>query len=223
IKENELGVKTAMVGASLTKGTLVGGTCVNVGCIPSKRLITVGTLFYNTTHNSFQGIKYDQGKLDFRKVVRQKDELVRRFRREKYRRVLDHLKHVTYYEGKGRFASKNEIVLDRRTLQGPRFIVATGARANIPPLKGMENVHYLTNEEAPSLQELPQSLCVIGGRALGLEFAQMYAQFGTRVTVLQRSQRILPDGEPVVSNALAGYMKEMGIGIKTGVTIKTIE
>ncbi|TMI60153.1 NAD(P)/FAD-dependent oxidoreductase [Candidatus Bathyarchaeota archaeon] len=90
-------------------------------------------------------------------------------------------------------------------------------------MKGIQNVHYLTNEEALNLQELPQSLCVIGGRALGLEFAQMYAQFGTRVTVLQRSQRILPEGEPVVSNALAGYMKEMGIGIKTGVTIKTIE
>src|SRR5438309_5303613 len=116
-----------MVGASLTKGTLVGGTCVNVGCIPSKRLITVGTLFHNATHNSFQGIKYDHGRLDFRQVIRRKDELVRRFRREKYRRVLDHLKHVTYYEGKGRFASNNEIVLDRRTLQAPRFIVATGA------------------------------------------------------------------------------------------------
>ena len=223
IKANDLGVKTAMVGASLTKGTLVGGTCVNVGCIPSKRLITVGTLFYNSTHNSCQGIKYDQGKLDFRKVVRQKDELVRKFRREKYRRVLDHLKHVTYHEGQGRFESKSEVALNGRTLEASRFIVATGARANIPQVKGIQNVHYLTNEEALNLQELPQSLCVIGGRALGLEFAQMYAQFGTRVTVLQRSQRILPEGEPVVSNALAGYMKEMGIGIKTGVTIKTIE
>ena len=223
IKANDLGIKTAMVGANLTKGTLVGGTCVNVGCMPSKRLITVGTLFYNTTHNSFQGIKYDQSRLDFRQVIRRKDELVRRFRREKYRRVLDHLKHVTYYEGKGRFASKNEIVLDRRTLQAPRFIVATGAQANIPPLKGMENVHYLTNEEALSLRELPESLCVIGGRALGLEFAQMYTQFGTRVTVLQRSKRILPEDEPVVSKALAGYMNAMGIKIKTGITVRAIE
>src|SRR5438128_12031048 len=75
IKANDLGIKTAMVGANLTKGTLVGGTCVNVGCIPSKRLIKVGTIFYNAAHNSFQGIKYNQGKLDFRKVVRKKDEL----------------------------------------------------------------------------------------------------------------------------------------------------
>jgi len=223
IKANELGIKTAMVGANLTKGTLVGGTCVNVGCIPSKRLITVGTLFYNTTHNSFQGIKYDQGKLDFRKVVRQKDELVRKFRREKYRRVLDHLKHVTYHEGQGRFESKSEVALNGRTLEASRFIVATGARANIPQVKGIQNVHYLTNEEALNLQELPQSLCVIGGRALGLEFAQMYAQSGTRVTVLQRSKRILPEDEPVVSKSLAGYMNAMGIRIKTGITITEIE
>src|SRR2546422_2358100 len=212
-----------MVGASLTKGTLVGGTCVNVGCIPSKRLISVGTLFYNSSHNSFQGIRYDQGKLDFRKVVSQKDELVRRFRREKYRRVLDHLKHVTYYEGQGRFESKSEVALNGRTLEASRFIVATGARANIPQVKGIQNVHYLTNEEALNLQELPQSLCIIGGRALGLEFAQMYAQFGTRVTVLQRSQRILPEDEPVVSKALAGYMNAMGIRIKTGITVREIE
>src|SRR2546428_8251754 len=132
IKANDLGIKTAMVGTNLTKGTLVGGTCVNVGCIPSKRLISVGTLFYNSSHNSFQGIRYDQGKLDFRKVVSQKDELVRKFRREKYRRVLDHLKHVTYYEGNGGFASKNMIVFDGRTLEAPKFIVATGAPANIP-------------------------------------------------------------------------------------------
>jgi len=89
IKANELGVKTAMVGENMTKGTVVGGTCVNVGCVPSKRLITVGTVFYNAKHNSFQGIHYGRGRLDFRRVINQKDELVRKFRREKYRRVLD--------------------------------------------------------------------------------------------------------------------------------------
>ena len=223
IKANDLGIKTAMVGTNLTKGTLVGGTCVNVGCIPSKRLITVGTVFHNAKHNSFLGIKYSQGKLDFRKVVRQKDELVRKFRRDKYLRVLDHLKHVTYYEGNGRFGSKNNVVVDHRTLEARKFIVATGARANIPPVKGIDKVHYLTNEDALSLRELPQTLCVIGGRALGLEFAQMYAQFGTRVTVLQRSKRILPEDEPVVSKALAGYMNAMGIRIKTGITVREIE
>src|SRR5207245_3512399 len=118
---------------------------------------------------------------------------------------------------------KSEVTLNGRTLEASRFIVATGARANIPQVKRIQNVHYLTNEEALNLQELPQSLCVIGGRAMALEFAQMYAQFGTRVTVLQRSQRILPEDESVVSKALAEYMKERGIGIKTGVTIKTIE
>jgi mercuric reductase len=90
-------------------------------------------------------------------------------------------------------------------------------------VKGIENVDYLTNEEALSLRELPQTLCVIGGRALALEFAQMYAQFGTRVTVLQRSRRILPDDEPAVSKALAGYMKAIGIKIKTGITVRAIE
>lgn len=223
IKADDLGIKTAMIGSNLTKGTVVGGTCVNVGCVPSKRLITVGTLFHNARNNSFQGIRYNRGGLDFHRVIRQKDELVRKFRREKYRRVLDNLKNVTYYEGNGRFASKTKVLVDNRTLDASKIIVATGARTNVPSVKGLEKVDYLTNEEALSLKELPESLCVIGGRALGLEFAQMYAQFGSQVTVLQRSNRILPDDELVVSKAVTKYLEEMNITIRTGVNIKSIQ
>jgi mercuric reductase len=196
---------------------------VNVGCIQSKRLITVGTLFYNSRHNSFQGIRYEHGKLDFRRVIREKNELVRKFRREKYRRVLHNLKSVTYYEGNGVFTAGNKVIVDNRTLEATKFIVATGARANIPRIEGIEKVPYLTNEEALSLKELPRSLCVIGGRALGLEFAQMYAQFGAKVTVLQRSSRILRDEEPVISKALTKHFRELNIKVHTNVRIKSIQ
>ena len=101
-------------------------------------------------------------------------------------------------------------------------MVATGARANVPKVKGIEKVDYLTNEEALSLKELPGSMCVVGGRALGLEFAQLYAQLGTDVTVLQRSVRILPDGEPEVSDVLTGHLGEMGVTIHTDVTLNWV-
>src|SRR2546427_13282924 len=107
-------------------------------------------------------------------------------------------------------------------LRHQRFIVATGARANIPPVKGIENIDYLTNEEALSLKELPRSLCVIGGRALGLEFAQMYAQFGTKVSVLQRSGRILPEHEPEISDELTKNLSDMGIRIYTNAAIDRV-
>ena len=222
IKANDLGVKTAMVGGSATRGTVVGGTCVNVGCVPSKRLITVGTLFHNASDNSFEGIHYSKGKLNFRQVIQQKDDLVRRFRKEKYANVLKNLKQVTYYKTIGSFVSKTEVKVGNESLTGDKFLIATGAKANVPNVKGIESVGYITNEEALSLKELPESMCVIGGRALGLEFAQMYAQLGTDVTVLQRSVRILPDGEPEVSDVLTEHLEEMGIAIHTDVSLNWV-
>lgn len=87
IKANDLRIKTALVGSNATPGAVVGGTCVNVGCVPSKRLITVGTLFRNAVNNSFEGIEYRKEKLSFRKVIHQKDQMVRKFRKEKYGRL----------------------------------------------------------------------------------------------------------------------------------------
>ncbi len=222
IKANDLGIKTAMIGDNATHGTVVGGTCVNVGCVPSKRLITVGTLFFDATHNSFEGISYTKGKLNFRKIIQQKDKLVTKFRKTKYADVLQNLKNVTHYKGLGKFLSANEVKGGNKVLHGQKFIVATGARANVLPIQGLEKIDYLTNEEALSLKHLPESMCVIGGRTLGLEFAQMFAQFGTKVTVLQRSDRILPDDEPEVSAALTRHLQGVGVTIRTDTAINSV-
>ena len=223
IKANELGIKTAMVGGNATAGTVIGGTCVNVGCMPSKNLITVGTLYYHAVNNSFEGIKYQKGKLNFKKVIEQKDRLVKKFRKEKYADIVKNLENVTYFEGKGEFVSKNEVKVGDKILKGEKFLIAVGARSNIIPISGIEKIDYLTNEEALSLKELPESMCIIGGRTLGLEFAQMYAHFGTKVTVLQSSERILPESEPEISVALKKYLEEEGIAIYTGTKINYVD
>ena len=93
-----------------------------------------------------------------------------------------------------------------------KVIIATGARPNLPAIEGIDRIDYLTNEEALKLRELPRSLCVIGGRALGLEFAQMYAQFGTRVVLLQRGERILPEHEPEIADELTKNLFRLVIG-----------
>jgi len=222
IKADDLGIKTAMVGSNATAGTVIGGTCTNVGCLPSKHLITVSNLFYHAVNNSFEGIKYDKGKLNFKKVIWQKDKLVEKFRNEKYIDVLKDLKNVTYYNKKGRFISKNEVKIEGEKIIGGKFIIGTGARADIIPIKGIEGVDYLTNEEVLNLNNLPSSMIVMGGRALGLEFAQMYAHFGTKVTVLQRSDRIIPESEPEISDALKQYLEEEGIKIHTGANINSV-
>jgi mercuric reductase len=231
IKANELGVKTAMIGANVTDGTVVGGTCVNVGCVPSKNLITVGNDFYPAAaaRKSFAAIRYGNTRLDFRRMMAQKDALVRRFRKEKYADVLKNLQNVKFKAGRAIFISEKKIKVGdgetrtgATTLTGEKFVIATGARARIPSVKGIEKVHYLTNEEALSLKDRPDSMIVIGGRALGLEFAQMYAHFGTKVTVLQRSDRILPEEEPEISETLKTYLQEEGITVCTGVRLDEV-
>ncbi len=223
IKANELGVKTAMVGGNATPGAVIGGTCVNVGCMPSKNLITVGNQYYYAINTPLEGIKYKKGGLDFEKVMEQKDRLVKKFRKKKYADVIKNLKNITYFGGRGRFVSKNEVKVNDKTLKGRKFLIAVGARANIPPMQGIEKIKYLTNEEALSLRKLPKSMCIVGGRALGLEFAQMYSHFGTKIIVLQRSDRILPESEPEISEALKVYLEKEGIKIYTGMNISYVD
>ena len=222
IKADELGGSTALIGTNETEGTLLGGTCVNVGCVPSKNLLTVGVSYHESLREPFEGVSYGNPKLEFEKAMAQKDALVAKFRKEKYSDVLKSLQNVKYIAGEGRFVSTNEVKVGQRTLQGKRFLIATGARASIPQIEGIEKVDYLTNEEALSLQKLPKSLIVVGGRALGLEFAQMYAHFGSKVTLLQRSNRILPDHEPEISTELRRYLEDEGIRIHTGVQLKGV-
>ncbi len=222
IKANELGIKTANIGANVTKGTLIGGTCVNVGCVPSKNLITVGNIFYQHSADYFRAIRYGRSRLDFRKVMAEKDALVRKFRKEKYADVMKGLDNVEYIPKLAQFISSSEVKVDGGVISGKKLVIATGARASVPQVKGIEQVSYLTNEEALSLKELPDSMIIIGGRALGLEFAQMYAHFGTKVTILQRNERILPDEEPEISQALKLYLEQEGVAIHTGVTLKEV-
>lgn len=210
------------MGGKATKGATIGGTCVNVGCVPSKNLIMVGNAFHEAAQSPFEAIEYGRTKLDFRKAIAEKDALVREMRKSKYADVVGRLRNVEYIAERGRFLSKNEVKAGDKTIRGKKFLIAVGAKAKRLRVKGIEDVDYLTNEEALSLKELPESLIVIGGRALGLEFAQMYSHLGTKVTVLQRSDRILPEGEPEISDALRGYLQDEGIGIETGVELMSV-
>jgi len=223
IKANDLGVKTAMIGCNVTKGTLLGGTCVNVGCIPSKYLINISRFYRLAKMSSIEGVKIKDVSVNFRDIAESKERIVEELRKEKYEGVLSALESVTYYNGFAKFVSNEEVKVEGKgVIRGKKFVVATGARPNIPTIKGLNGIDYLTNEEALSLEEIPHSICIVGGRALGLEFAQMFSNFGSKVTVLQRSNRILPSHEPEISEELRRYLEDDGIEIFTGVQINEI-
>src|SRR5712692_6604343 len=217
LKAADHGAKTAMI----ERGVL-GGTCVNVGCVPSKNLLRAGELRYYDSHREFPGISPGKTALEFNRVMEQKNQVVRGLRKEKYSDVLRSLPSTRLFRGDARFVSKTRVKVDGMNVDGRKFIVATGSSPRIPSIPGIETVDYMTNVEALSLRNKPSSLVVLGGRALGLEFAQMYSHMGTRVTLLQRSDRIIPEEEPAVSDALRQYLEEEGIKIKTGVQIKRV-
>ncbi len=215
IKAADHGAKTAMI-----ERKILGGTCVNVGCVPSKNLLRAGELQYYDNHREFPGVSPGRTTLEFKTIIEQKNQIVRELRKEKYSDVLKSLPSTKLFRGNASFASKTRVKVDGINVDGRKFVVATGSSPRIPSIPGIENSGYLTNVEALSLKDKPVSMVVLGGRALGLEFAQMYSHLGTKVTLLQRSDRIIPEEEPAISDALRGYLEEEGIEIKTGVHIK---
>ena len=225
ITADELGKKTAII-----KGGTIGGTCVNVGCVPSKRLLVSGEIIRNTrNHNLGKNtvVQHDE-KFNFSKIMEHKKKLVENLRYEKYENVLSKLKNVELYEGMASFISEKEIKVkhnnkSKTVILGKKFIIATGASPSIPKIQGVEDINYWTNIEGLEQKEIPESLIVIGGRALGLEFAQIYNRFGTKITLLQRNPLLIPEAEPEMSNALKSYLEEDGITIHTNVALKSFE
>ncbi len=220
-----------MIGGGATSGAVLGGTCINVGCVPSKRLITVSTFMEELRKRRYAGLDYTIGKPDYAKIIKEKNEMVDSLRNEKYKEVLDGMENVTFMKGIGTFIDADTVRVGSREIKSKHILIATGARSAVPEIKGIEKINYLTNEEALSMDKLPESLIVVGGRALGLEFAQLFARLGVSVTLLQRSGRIIPNWEPELSSHLAQYMEESGvkiitnaalIGIRSGGGLKSI-
>ncbi|MCL4372800.1 FAD-dependent oxidoreductase, partial [Candidatus Parvarchaeota archaeon] len=205
LKADEFGIKTVMIGKNETKGALLGGTCVNVGCVPSKRLITAGNFLDKINKDRFDGLYYSTKVENFSKIMEDKEFLVGSMRFSKYQKVLGKLKNVKYINGFASFIDKNTLKVNGKEIKAKKILIATGARAKIPEINGIEKTKYLTNEEALSMKKLPKSMIIIGGRALGLEFAEMFSHFGVKVTLLQRSDKILPNWEPEVSYYLEQY------------------
>jgi len=219
IKASELEKKVLMINYGLP----IGGTCVNVGCIPSKTLIRTAEQFHISNHPNFSGIKPGDNKIDFKEVIRQKTELVEALREHKYVDVLKDDPNVTIIKAFAKLVDENTVEANGKKYSAQKILIATGSTTFVPDIPGLNEVGYLTNETLYELEELPEHLIVIGGRYIALENAQLFARFGSKVTILQRSNRILPDEMTDVTETLKEYLEEDGVEIKTGVKIKAIE
>ncbi len=216
IRASELGASVALIGY----GT-IGGTCVNIGCVPSKTLIRAMEAVHAAhAAKRFCGIEGNARIADWSRVVAQKDELVEALRQAKYRDLLPSYESITYLDGPARLTSAG-IAIDGDLLTPGKIVITTGASPRKPPIPGLENIECLTSTTALDLRELPASMMVIGGGVIGCELGQMFARAGVRVTIVCRS-RLLPAGEPEIGDALATYLRAEGIDVRCGIAYERI-
>ncbi|AAY81014.1 mercury(II) reductase [Sulfolobus acidocaldarius] len=213
IRANELGIKPVIIGYGE-----IGGTCVNVGCVPSKRLLSIGETY------KYASIALNQKTTpNFEKSFEDKSEIVSSLRKEKYEDVLNSY-DAKVIKGRAHFISPNAIKVNGEIVEAKKFIIATGSSPSIPDIKGLREAGYWTNVEALSPTRRISSLAIIGGRALALEFSQMYKRLGVDTVILQRSNRILPNWEPEISLSVKSYLENMEeIPVFTQVKVKEVE
>ncbi|MFN3500825.1 MAG: mercury(II) reductase [Allorhizobium sp.] len=217
ITASELGAKVALIG----HGT-IGGTCVNVGCVPSKALIRAAEAVQGgKSAQRFPGVGGSIQLDDWSALAASKDELVGELRQKKYVDLLPAYEGISYIEGKVRFDDGALNVGDAPMKVG-KVILAMGARAAVPAIPGLDTVPFLNSTSALALDRLPKSLLVIGGGVIGVELGQMFARLGVAVTICCRS-RLLPEMDPEVSAALQTYLEAEGVRVCTGVGYQRIE
>lgn len=211
------GARVALIG----HGT-IGGTCVNVGCVPSKTMIrAMDTLHISRVAERFNGIQATAILTDWQAVVRQKQALVDDLRAAKYTDVLPNYPSISYLEGAASFDGDGRISVSGNRINAGKIIIATGARPHVPDIPGLSDVPFHDSTSILELEDLPKSLLVMGGGYIGVELAQMFARAGVKVTVLTR-RGLLPEAEPEISAALTEYFEQEGITVLDGLTYENI-
>ncbi|MCH7589043.1 MAG: mercury(II) reductase [Chloroflexi bacterium] len=214
IKAVDLGFKVGLVGY----GEL-GGTCVNVGCIPSKTLIRAAEAWHNAGNHPFNGVYTHQDRIDWEAIRNEKDNLVSSMRQSKYIDVLAAYPEITYLEGQATFQGNGSIAINNLYYTANRYIIATGAKPRMIAYPGIEGAEPLNSTTLMDLEKLPKSLIILGGRAIALELGQTMARLGVEVLILQRSTRLVPEHEPVIGRKIKEFLEMEGVGIITGVQI----
>jgi mercuric reductase len=195
----------------------IGGTCVNIGCVPSKALLRAAESYWRAGHSPFAGLETSAGAVDLKALIDQKRGLVDQLRQEKYADLVD-LYGIEFIEGDATFVDENTVDIGGRQLKAFRFLVATGAEPWVPPIDGLGDVDYLSSTEALELEEVPEEMIVVGANAIGLELGQLFTHLGTKVTFVEALDRIAPFEEPEVSEILHKYLVSQGSSIHTGAT-----
>nr|MBA3347756.1 mercury(II) reductase [Actinomycetota bacterium] len=213
IQAVERGARVVMI----EHGT-VGGTCVNVGCVPSKAMLRAGEIYNFAAANPHRGAPTTVAPVALEELVAQKRDLVERMRQEKYCDLIDDY-GWDLLEGHAEFADGETLLVDGKPLRARAYLIAAGARPAIPAIEGLEEAGYVTSTSGLELTVLPRRLLVIGGNYIGLELGQLYAHLGAEVVLFEQLERISPLEEPEVAQTLAEVLASEGAQFVTGARV----
>ncbi|MFN3939169.1 MAG: FAD-dependent oxidoreductase, partial [Chitinophagales bacterium] len=210
IKAESLGLSTLMVNGGLD----FGGTCVNVGCVPSKYLIRAGETAYHANHSNFAGITPKGVDIDFADVLRGKKKLVATLQQKKYMDVVSDFTNLQMVAGWATFKNNKTIIVDgNKEYTAWKFIIATGATTNIPTIEGLHATGFLTNVSLFELEDKPESITIMGAGYIGLEIAMAYHRLGVKVRIIEFTDRVLRTQTPDISEAVETCLRKEGIEI----------
>ena len=212
------GKKVALIEKS---DRMYGGTCINLGCIPTKSLV------YRAGLAAAKGGSFEEKAAAYKAAMEQKEDLTARLRGKNYQK-LDSNPNITVIDGTASFQSPHvvEVEKDGKTFQveGEQIFINTGSSAFIPPIEGLKgNPYVYTSEGLLNLTELPSRLVIIGGGYIGVEFSSIYASFGSKVTILQDGDIFLPREDEEIAGAVRESLESRGIRVMTGVKVKALE
>jgi dihydrolipoamide dehydrogenase len=211
------GMETALV-----EEDLLGGTCLNRGCIPTKTMIRSAEVANLARRSEELGIDIDGSiEANMDAIVQRKDNIVESIREGAYENVEGN-ENIDFIEGHGVFESPHEVRVDDRTLSADTIVINTGARPARPPIDGLDDVDFHDSTDLLERDSVPDSLAVIGGGYVGCEYAQMYSRFGADVTVFQRGERLLPEEDPDVSEVIETAFEDEGITVQTHAPVTTL-
>jgi len=200
--------------AMIERGT-IGGTCVNIGCIPSKALLAAAESRFRAGQGRFPGIRTHAGPVQMHELIAGKDALVDQLRHDKYVDLIDEY-GIELIRGDARFADGPELGVDGRRIEATHYVIATGAAPALPGIDGLRDAGYLTSTTAMALDCVPESMLVIGGGYVAMEQAQLFAHLGTQVTILVRS-KLARREEPRVAETIRAALIDNGIRVVEGI------
>src|SRR5713226_5957225 len=214
---SETGMKVAVI-----ERKYFGGTCVNTGCIPTKTLVASAYAAHLARRAAEYGVIAGPISVDMKRVKARKDEISGRSNKgvENWMRGLA---NGTVYQGHARFESPRTVRVNDQLLEAEKIFINVGGRALVPPMPGLDQVPYLTNSSMMDVDFLPEHLIVIGGSYIGLEFGQMYRRFGARVTIIEKTARLIAREDEDISRAVQEILEAEGIQIRTNAECMSVK